>query len=113
MRSKNLLATGFLFLVSVTAWSSDIIVCIPIGLSFDRSSNKLAILPKVEEPLPDNYSGVLCNSSRSWCKEISLRANVPTIVEVSADDFSSTWVYFQTEYAAKNNYGRCEWSSNM
>lgn len=104
---------AFLFLFSMSAWSSEVIVCIPLEISFKSSSNELAIVPKVEEDLPKGYSGSICNSSRAWCKPVALQRNVVSRVKVARSEISREMVYFQTEYNAQNNSGGCRYNVNM
>ena len=113
MRTSTLLVAFGIGVLAAQVWSSEVIVCFPLAISFNESVGELTISPKVEEALPGNHSGVICNSHRSWCRKVRLVANVPTKIEVPRDNVSRTIMYFQTEDDASRNYGACEWPVNM
>ena len=98
---------------SVFAHGSEIIVCVPLQLSYQQSSSELTILPKSDEEISGGLSGYICNNSRSACSRVQLRVNLPSTLKVPKDEISSTMLYFQSEQNAKDNYGGCQWSVNM
>jgi len=108
---KNLLQCVILMLLSGVGWSSEIIVCAPVELSYQQSKSKLTIYSKGE--VTGDGSGVVCNSSGSWCSAVSIKPRISLSIEVPAAEFTNPLIFYQTEYNAKNEYGGCKWRVSM
>ena len=102
-----------LLLISIKSWSSEVIVCFPLELSFDGVTAEMSVKAKTNDLLPEGYSGILCNSERSWCQEVELKNNIKSKVSVSKANISSSMLWFQSYYYVENNHGGCKWPVSM
>ena len=93
------------------AQSSEVIVCTPVELTYKAATGVLTIYAK--DGVTSDDTGVLCSSSRSWCKSITIREGETINIHADKANVSIEMSFYQTEYDAKNNYGRCKWRVNM
>jgi hypothetical protein len=106
-------ALQLLFLLAPAASASQIIVCVPLDMSYQSGDQKLTIVQKSEEVIPGGLEGILCNESRSHCVPVHLQTNIPSVLKLSEGSVSSKMVFFQSGYDAQVNYGGCEWAIDM
>jgi hypothetical protein len=108
---KRLTIFAQIFISSELAQGSEVIVCTPVELSYKAAGGVLTVYSK-NEVTSSNF-GVLCNSSRSWCKNITVRPGQAIEIYIDKANISKEMIFYQTEYASKANYGGCSWRVNM
>jgi hypothetical protein len=104
----------FLFtIVSSVAQGSEVIVCVPLQISYQHANNELTVTAEADEEIPGGLEGYICNNPRSFCKKVRLEIDVASTLTIAKAEISDTMIYYQTKHNAENNYGGCKWSVNM
>ena len=103
------LSIFLLIFMPVFSHGWEIIVCVPLQLSYQQSIGELTLIAEAEEEIPGGLTGYICNISRSVCKPVHLMVNVASTLEISKEEVSTSMTFFQTEHNSQNNYGGCKW----